>query len=218
VADGSATIPELEEAIACITGVDAARLIVDDAGSIAEIHVIGPLGRNPKRIVRDTESLLRARYGIAVDYRKISIVQLPPTARAYMRPKLVDVLYRPEEACVWVTLAGAAGEHRCQEVVSQDDQASVARAAAQATLRAVGEVTRVSMALRLAESRIIRAGDHDVMFAMVSAEGQGASEELAGTCIVGRCLPTAAAKATLDAINRRLELWSAFSQEGPSGG
>lgn len=49
------------------------------------------------------------------------------------------------------------------------------------------------------------------MFVMVSAKGQGAAEELTGTCIMGECLPTAAAKATLDAINRRLELWSAYA-------
>jgi hypothetical protein len=206
-------IPELEEAISCITGVDAARIIVDETGGIAEIHIVGPLGRSPKRIVRDTESLLRARYGVSVDYRKISVVQLPPSARAYMRPKLVDVQFQPEDSCVCVTLAGANGEHRCQGAISEDGNPGVAQAAAEVTLRAAGEVTKVPMALRLAESRIVHVGDHDVMFVMVSAEGQGASEELAGTCIVGRCLPTAAAKATLDAINRRLELWSAFTRD-----
>ncbi len=210
-------IPELEEAIACITGVDAVRLIVDETGAIAEIHVVGPLGRSPKRIVRDTESLLRARYGISVDYRKISVVQLPPTARAYMRPKLVDVRFEPEDACVCVTLAGVNGEHRCEEAISGSGHPELARATAELTLRAASEATNVPVALRLAESRIIHVGDHDVMFVMVSADGQGASEELTGTCIVGRCLPTAAAKATLDAINRRLELWSAFSDDRARG-
>ncbi len=205
-------IPELEDAIACITGVDAARVIVNNQdGAIDEIHLVGPPGKSPKRIVRDVESLLRARYGLSVDYRKISVVQLPPATKAYMRPKLIRASLLDGGDTVCVTLLGADGECRCQEAVSSGDGLDVARGVARATLTAASHATGVPVELELVEVRTFRSGDQDVMFVMVSAKGQGAAEELTGTCIVGESLPAAAAKATLDAINRRLELWSAYA-------
>jgi len=218
LATGMAIIPDLEEAIACIEGVDAARIIADQAGVIDEIHLVGPPGKSPKRIVRDVESLLRVRYGLSVDYRKVSIVQLPRAARAYTRPKLMDASFLNQENEVRVALLGAAGESCCQETVSDGDGNSVALAAAQATLLAASHATGIPIELELVDAHVFHSGDQDVMFVMISAKGQGAAEELTGTCIIGACLPTAAAKATLDAINRRLELWSAYADGLPRNG
>jgi hypothetical protein len=211
LAAGTAMIPELEDAITCITGVDAARVIANPDGAIDEIHLVGPPGKSPKRIVRDVESLLRARFGVSVDYRKISVVQLPPATRVYTRPKLMRARLLNGGDAVCVTLLGADGECRCQEAVSSGDGLGVARGVARATLTAASHATGVPVDLDLVEVRTFRSGDQEVMFVMVSAKGQGAAEELTGTCIMGECLPTAAAKATLDAINRRLELWSAYA-------
>ncbi len=74
--DCEALARQLQQAIEQINGVTSARVLLDDTGDIAEIHLVGSSARKPKQIVRDTESLIYARFGIRVDYRKISLVQL----------------------------------------------------------------------------------------------------------------------------------------------
>ena len=78
----------LQTAIEQINGVHAARVILDKQEHIAEIHLVSASSRRPKQIVRDTESLLHAHFGIHVDYRKISLVQLGADEPSALRMRL----------------------------------------------------------------------------------------------------------------------------------
>ena len=49
---------------------------MSDDNGIKEIHIITNQSTSPKKIIRDIESLLLAKYNIEVDYRKISIAQV----------------------------------------------------------------------------------------------------------------------------------------------
>src|SRR5687768_15481468 len=69
--------PELDELQASLTriaGIKAAT--VGGTNALTEIHVVAAPGRAPKQIVRDIQSLAQAGYGLEVDHRNVSIVQL----------------------------------------------------------------------------------------------------------------------------------------------
>ncbi|WP_338818827.1 hypothetical protein MTCOM_02400 [Moorella thermoacetica] len=67
---------DYERVICQIKGVLGARLVTEPDGSISEIHIMAVSGRNPKQIVRDVESAILVQLGVAVDHKKISIVQV----------------------------------------------------------------------------------------------------------------------------------------------
>lgn len=67
---------DYERVICQIRGVLGARLVTEPDGSIGEIHIMAVSGRNPKQIVRDVETAILVQLGVAIDHKKISIVQV----------------------------------------------------------------------------------------------------------------------------------------------
>src|SRR5512137_1816534 len=65
----------MESAINKIRGVYAAQVVIGD-DNVEEIHVIASPLRKPKQVVRDIESMLLVNFGVRVDYRRISLVQM----------------------------------------------------------------------------------------------------------------------------------------------
>lgn len=59
-----------------IKGVKQCRINLDDQGEIEEILVVAGVEKGPRMIVRDVETLLKARLSIEVNYKKISVTQL----------------------------------------------------------------------------------------------------------------------------------------------
>ena len=69
--------PELDELQASLTRIAGIKTAtVGGTNSLTEIHVVAVPGRAPKQIVRDIQSLAQAGYGLEVDHRNVSIVQL----------------------------------------------------------------------------------------------------------------------------------------------
>lgn len=71
---------DYERVISQIKGVLGARLVMESGGEISEIHIMAASGRSPKQIVRDVESAILVQLGVAVDHKKISIVQVEAPA------------------------------------------------------------------------------------------------------------------------------------------
>lgn len=68
-------VAAMERDLGRIPAVTSVRVVVE-ADELQEVHLVGSAGRSPKLIGRDVQSLLAARWGIDVDHRKISVVQL----------------------------------------------------------------------------------------------------------------------------------------------
>ena len=81
----------LQEKIGRIDGVEAARVVAGN-GHIDEIHVLARRNKAPKQLVRDVQSLGAALFGVDIDRRVVSIVQLSDAdLDVGIRPALVDV-------------------------------------------------------------------------------------------------------------------------------
>lgn len=202
----------LQRAIEQIRGVSSAGVVLNAAGEIAEIHILALPSRRPKQIVRDVESLLFVQFGIRVDYRRISLVQPGPggMAASPTRLRFISAVSCPEsESQVQVTLR--CGEERYEGVGARSGELGAsARAAAEATLSAVQKALGRPVQLTAHEAQMVSADGQQVCLVVVRALTPHGEEHLTGSCIVTQDVLEAAAKAALDAINRRLPIWAAL--------
>ncbi|MBN1164615.1 MAG: hypothetical protein JXB45_08555 [Candidatus Krumholzibacteriota bacterium] len=67
-------IDKAEDLILRIRDIQSCRITTDEAGGIAEVHVVAATNRPPKMIARDVETCLKAELGLPIDYRKIGVV------------------------------------------------------------------------------------------------------------------------------------------------
>lgn len=199
---------EFEEGIASLESVDAAR-VVNQGDRITEVHVIAASDKPAKQVVRDVQSLAMARFGLSIDRRIVSVVQISPqslhqpmTARA----ALTRVSESPNgtRTTLEVTL-----RHEDNEYVGS----STGPAVATARLRIVGEATidavektfpsMPPIALDAIASTTV--GTNPVVVAVVVSAGDRGGEELnVGSAIALPSSDDAAVKAVLNALNRRI--------------
>lgn len=74
---GAARLEELERAWVRIPAVSAAKVVLSPSGDIAEVHIVAADDRSPKLVVRDIQSVARAMFDLDIDYRRVSVVQMP---------------------------------------------------------------------------------------------------------------------------------------------
>ena len=71
---GSSQLQRLQEELQRIPAVRSARVIGNDQPS--EIHIVAGAERPAKQVVRDVQSLSAAAFGMTIDHRIVSVVQL----------------------------------------------------------------------------------------------------------------------------------------------
>jgi hypothetical protein len=72
-------IQEIENEITRLPEVVACRIVADSVGRPLEVHVLAHPGKHPKQVVRDVQSVALASFGLDIDRRIVSVVQLSPT-------------------------------------------------------------------------------------------------------------------------------------------
>jgi len=199
---------DLDLTLAQIAGVFAACVVLDANRNVAEIHIVASAARKPKQIIRDIETLLFVKHKIKVDYRMISLVQLPdekllrvPVARPEIRrvtETSVGDLRR-----VQVEIQGAA---RMVSGEAQDKTTNPMpfQVGAQATIHALEKLVKGYMDIRLEETSTMQLGNHEILLVVVSCLTQDREETFIGTSFVTSKPVESAARATLDALNRRI--------------
>jgi hypothetical protein len=199
------TLGRLEADLRRIQGVQSARVVGDNEPT--EIHVVSSPGRPAKQVVRDVQSLAAARFGLSIDHRIVSVVQLD-RAPAAQRPSLDRVVVANKGESGWVKVvlvwpngrttegAGSAGATR----------ATRARGATTALIHALepvlGERRR---RLDVEHVMITRIGSGDSVMVRAAWQESGSSSQLIGSALVYDDVASAAVLALLQAVNRKLE-------------
>lgn len=194
---------ELEETLCRLTTVDAVRVVADN-GSIAEVHVLASPGKPAKQVVRDVQSLAMASFGIAIDRRVVSVVQIENEELGRSdRPAVVDIIEKPEGAKthVEVTLAWK-NELFVGSATGPSGPTSRLRIVAEAALAAMEQAIGDDLALALAALDTPTVGTRPVAVAQVVMVSGGEERLLVGCALVGPDPSQSAVRATLDAINR----------------
>ena len=202
------TLGDLQDALKRIPGVQSARVVGDD--SPREIHVVAA-GRKPSRqFVRDIEALASAEFGIDIDHRIVSIVQVDDaeTQNYAGRPSIekVSIGRRDKGEWVEVTLRWPTGEKTSGTGAAGNSREARARGAAAATLECLDPKLATKKSTLEVEHVTLHAVSTAAQWVLVqtSLYEKDGSTPLLGAAQVVDDVATAAVRALLNAVNRQL--------------
>ncbi len=199
---------ELEEGLTRLESIDAAR-IVNEGDRITEVHVIAAAEKPAKQVVRDVQSLAMARFGLAIDRRVISVVQISPhelVLSTTPRAALTRISETPNgtRTTVEVTLRYEDNEY-IGTATGPDVSSARLRLVGEATIDAIERTFDAMPPIALDAITATTVGTRNVVVAVLVHAGARGGEDLN----VGSALSTgnnddAAVKAILNALNRRI--------------
>jgi hypothetical protein len=217
----TADLRSVEAELCRLPDLSAARIVSDSAGRPIEVHVLALPGKHPKQIVRDVQSVAMASFGLDLDRRIISVVQLggaeiadesddekEPSLESF-RPRVVAINIEVEDlrAHVRVTLAHNSDE-RSGSAEGSTAAASRPRLVGTATLDAMQQLVAAAEHLDLDAAQIVRVGPHDIAIAVLVIVMPPNEEEeiVSGSAIVRRNQDPsdAVVRAVINATNRTL--------------
>jgi len=197
---------ELEETLCRLPAVDAVR-IVHDRDRISEVHVLASPAKPAKQVVRDVQSLAMARFGVGIDRRAVSVVQLGEERKGGEadRPVITSIKEYPEGPSTTVTVTLTWNGEKFSGSADGPAAASARlRIIGEATLRALEEVLGGGPPLALDAVATTSVGVRPVVVAQVVSM-RGVDEEVAvGSALVRGDEAEAVVRAVLDALNRRI--------------
>jgi hypothetical protein len=196
---------DFEEKVRRLPGVEAAR-VVTEGGAVTEVHVLTGMGKAAKQVVRDVQSLAQAVFGLAIDRRVVSVVQLPdPDLAQGDRPVIVDVSEQMDgnHTRVVVTL-GWQGDTLVGEVGGAAAHTTRNRLVAEATIEALQQALQDTTAIGVAAVDLPILGSRSVAIAQIVMVTEGAERLMVGSALVDGESSRAVVRAVLDALNRHI--------------
>lgn len=195
----------LQEKISRIDGIEAARVVAGN-GKVDEIHVLARRNKHPKQVVRDVQSLAQALYGVNIDRRVVSVVQLADSAlSAGSRPALVDLAESIDSNRSEVTVTLKWKERL---LVGQSTGAAATvnrwRLIAEATLEAVRQSIHQDVGLAITAIDLPTLGSRELAIAQVVVVTESMERNLIGSAYVEGEESRAVVRSVLDALNRLL--------------
>lgn len=194
--------PDVERELTRLEHVSSVK-VMSTGTEIDEIHVVAPRNHPPKKIVRDIESILLVRFGIRIDHRRISVVQLDGVQAQYPqygRPRIQKL--SKKDGVLQIVLA--VGDNILVGKASLPNEGDELRAAARAVIHAVEQLLQTPGVLAVLETQIVEMNEHKVMLVIVRWAFGEQHELLVGASLAAGDLSESMARATLDAVNRRL--------------
>ena len=198
---------DIESVVCRLRDVIAVSAVTDDGGKLAEIHLLSGSSRSPKQMVRDVESALMARLGIAVDHKIISVAQVADGsprndgARLKFSDLSISLNGSRTEATVRLSKDGVVYSGAANGMSSPTGQMKLI---ANATLRAIEDLRGSKTTFVLEDASEIAAGGHRVAMVVVSMIGDRGEDLLTGSAVIRQDIWKGVVNATLDAVNRRL--------------
>lgn len=205
---------EVEAELCRLPDISAVRIVADGVGRPVEVHVLAQGSKSAKQIVRDIQSVALASFGLDIDRRIVSVVQLPgngagladsATAEATLRPRIVTLQVQTtgRRATFQITLA-LDGEERTGFAEGSIATSARARLVAAATLDALRQLEPAAEWFDVDTAEIVRCGAHDVAVVVLTGSDPSHECHLCGSAIVIHHRDEAFVRAVLDATNRRL--------------
>jgi hypothetical protein len=212
---------DIEAALLRIQGIQAARVVTGPGGRVTEVHVLAGRERGAKQLVRDVQSVILTNFGLDIDYRTVSVVQLDePTpaaetadrpAGAPARPAGSLPASRPALVRLQTETASFATEVRVGVQLGAGERAGQARGPSTAGLRLVAEATADAVsallegaAVEVQQAEVLAVGPTQVAVVLLRLATSRGEQTLSGSAPVRKDANDAVARATLDALNRVL--------------
>jgi hypothetical protein len=197
---------DFKEIISKIDGVINVK-IVEEKGSIEEIHILANKLRSPKQIVRDIESSLIATYDYRIDRKIISIAQIETDDnKAFNRIRFDGI-----------TVGSSGNVFECTIKLLYDDEefavtqsgiktaAKIRKIVAEATIKGVEQILGQPSVFDIQDVIVTTNRDVTYVSVIVNMVSDFHEEAMVGSVVVKGDVNEAIVKATLDAINRRVQ-------------
>ena len=216
-------LADIEKELCRLPAVNAARLVADEVGRPKELHILAGPGKAPKQIARDIQSVAMATFGLELDHRIISVVQLDAE---HMQPIVAPV--GAARVAIGAISSEQSGMRSVAKVALRQADAeaqgtaegSVAessrnRAVAQATLDALRKLVPAAESADVETAACVHLGNREVAIATLVFVVPPHEEIVSGSAVVrGGNESEALARAVLDATNRRLTVTAASITDG----
>lgn len=204
-------LADVEREICRLPDVSIARIVSESSGRVTEVHVVAQPGKRPKQIVRDVQSIALASFGLELDRRIVSVVQLG----SHGDGEPVVVGNRP--LIVAITAEASGLRSLVRVTLSRDEDEAVGfaegsiamtarhRLVATATVDALRQLDPAAECIDVDHAQIVRVGQLDVAVVTIVFVMPPNEQVVAGSAIVRpQQEADAVARAVLDATNRRL--------------
>jgi len=214
----------IEESIHCIDGVLNVK-VVGEGSNITEIHVLSNRSKTPKLLVRDIETLLKARFGVDIDHKKISVVSFdldetsPDANVPFERPILWGIGWKKSREYFQVDIEIKLDEKiyrssLTEKVWSRREHFALI---AQAVIDCMNQIAATPL-FTLRGVSIQKYSDFDIAICLVDYRNFGKSEgTLIGTAILREDVYETVARSALDAVNRKVNYCSSSIREQTEG-
>ena len=210
-------IEKVEKSLKNLNDVLFVKMILSEQKEINEIHIITKDSSNPKKIIRDIESFLLAKYNIQVDYRKISIAQvkdegikeeqIKEESESSLRLIFSDIKVATTgnhfEVVVQLESNGKIYEGKVSGINWDQNQEYLV---AKATLEGISSYLESSIFFQIDEIKKIRLDSKDIVIVSINLINPKRKESLIGSAVIRDDFNKALVKAILKATNRRILL------------
>jgi len=208
-------IEEIEKALKNLDDILFVKMILSEEKDIKEIHVITRDSCNPKKIMRNIESFLLAKYNIQVDYRKISIAQVKDEeikeeqvkeeSGSSLRLKFSDIKVITTgnhfEVLVQLESNGKIYEGKVSGINWDQNQEYLV---AEATLEGISSFLEGLIFFQIDEIKKIKLDSKDIVMVSINLINSKRKENLVGSTVIKDDFNKAVVKAILKATNRRI--------------
>ena len=209
-------VEDIEKSLKDLNDILFAKIVLSEDGDIKEIHIITKDSSNPKRITRDIESFLLAKYNIQVDYRKISIAQVKDKEirdeqikeeelESSLRIKFSDIkaeaIGNQFEVCVKLENNGKIYEGKVSGKNWDENREYLV---AKAALEAISFYLEGSVFFQVDAIKKIELDSKEIVVVSINLIDSKRKENLVGSTVMKDDLNKAVVKAILKATNRRV--------------
>ena len=209
---------ELIAALRAVPGVSDADVTPDADGGLGTLRLDLEAGVDEAAVASSVGRVLREQFGLGVDADRVQVVEdavvdhaplpsLPEQRSSAARPAIARMHLVSSGLDVTASVTLSSGEATASgEARGAASQTGVHRAVATATLRAVELLVDGQVRFELDHLEVTPMGtERTVVVALTLLTGRGA-ERLTGAAGVREDVRQAVIRATLDALNRRLEI------------
>lgn len=190
-----------------ISGVMNSKIVVQDE-EIAEIHVLANKLRSAKQIARDIESAVLVSFNYRIDRSKLSIAQIQ-TSDEEERTNRIRFEGLAVKSYDNVVECGVTLEYNDQEYFAVETGANTSsrrlKVAANATVKVLQQIYQNHLVIDIADVLVSKTGSVSFVCVLVNLVTRRDEETLVGSAIIKDDTNEAVVKATLDAINRRIQ-------------
>jgi hypothetical protein len=200
-------LSECETLIKQVRDVVSVNIVLGEDKQFEEIHVLAEDTRSAKQIVRDIETLLRIEYGIDLDHKKISIVQLNKEQRVFQsnRVRFTGIHYSLQGTRLEAMVELTSPKRSCQgKSCGINTRSNRLKLFAEATVQALSELIETGSTVLLEDVVQYPLGDQSLVSTALTYIQGPLEEYLVGTAMVKHDEKEAVVRATLCAINRRV--------------